>query len=164
MPLIVFGKIATIHPLDFKKRIMQTTTKPKGLAKIWREIKRPFKRMVIDPRFSASCDIKNIRELLGKKTSFPHPVGIVIAKQAKLGMGCKIWQNVTIGANSVEGARVGEYPTIGNNVLIYAGAVIVGGIEIGDNCIIGANSVVTKSFGANSIIAGVPATCRRICE
>ena len=143
------------------------TTKPKGLAKIWREIKRPFRQCCgagteVDPRFYASCDIGNLGELLKQGTLFPHPVGIVIATHAKLGKRCKIWQNVTIGAKSDEGARAGEYPKIGNDVLIYAGAVIFGSIEIGDKCVIGANSVVTKSFEANSIIAGIPA--RKIGE
>ena len=50
-----------------------------------------------------------------------------------------IYQNCTIGD------RKGGRPTIGNNVIIYAGAMILGDISIGDNCIIGANSVVTKS-------------------
>lgn len=48
-------------------------------------------------------------------------------------------------------------PTIGNNVIIYAGAMILGDISIGDNCIIGANSVVTKSCPPNSILVGTPA-------
>ena len=52
---------------------------------------------------------------------------------------------------------VANYPKIGDNVIIYAGAVIVGDVEIGANCIIGANSVVTKSIPDNSIAVGAPA-------
>lgn len=55
------------------------------------------------------------------------------------------------------GDKNGGRPSIGNNVVIYPGAIILGKIEIGDNCIVGANSVVFESFNENSIIVGVPA-------
>ena len=55
-----------------------------------------------------------------------------------------------------------RYPIIGDNVTIFPGAKIIGPVTIGDNCIIGANSVVNKSFPANSIIAGSPARLIRI--
>ena len=50
-----------------------------------------------------------------------------------------------------------RYPDVGNNVTIFTGAKIIGPVKIGDNCTIGANSVVTNTFPANSIIAGIPA-------
>lgn len=68
-----------------------------------------------------------------------------------LGRNCTIFQNVTIGYWN------GDKPTIGDNVTVYAGAVIIGGIYIGDNVEIGANAVVTKNIPANTIVAGVPA-------
>ena len=82
---------------------------------------------------------------------FPHPVGIVIGQGVNIGKNCTIYQNVTIGSKN------GKYPKIGNNVIIYANSVVVGDITIGDNSIIGAGSVVLKSFPSNSIIAGNPA-------
>ena len=51
-----------------------------------------------------------------------------------------------------------------NNVLIGAGAKIIGEIVIGDNCVIGANAVVTKSFPENAVIAGNPAKCIKIIQ
>lgn len=57
----------------------------------------------------------------------------------------------------VNGNCLGEAPHIGNNVMIGAGAVILGDIYIGDNSIIGANAVVTHSVPENSIAVGVPA-------
>ncbi len=109
----------------------------------------------INPRLITACDIgQDIYALKKRGVKFRHPTGIVVSQHAKIGDGTLIWQNVTIGARSMDHL---EYPTIGRNVRIYAGAVIIGDITIGDNCIVGANSVVTSSFPANSIIAGIPA-------
>lgn len=100
------------------------------------------------------CDIPMLDDYLNRGTVFMHAVGIVISKYATIGNNCKIWQNVTIGAKSFERR---EYPVIGNNVQIYAGACIFGNIKIGDNVIIGANSVVNKNIPSNSIVVGNPA-------
>lgn len=83
-----------------------------------------------------------------------HPSSIVIGDGVRLGNNVTIFQNVTIGRSDT---YVANYPKIGDNVIIYAGAVIVGDVEIGANCIIGANSVVTKSIPDNSIAVGAPA-------
>jgi serine O-acetyltransferase len=82
----------------------------------------------------------------------PHPYGVVINSFAKIGINCTVYQNVTIGSD-----KEGNVPVIGNNVTIYPGAVLIGKITIGDNCVIGANSFVNSTFGANSVIAGSPA-------
>ena len=80
-----------------------------------------------------------------------HQVGVVIAPEAKIGQDCTIYQNVTLG-------RKGEYaPTIGDNVTIYANAVIIGNVHIGDNAVIGAGSVVLKDVPAGEVWAGNPA-------
>jgi serine O-acetyltransferase len=106
----------------------------------------------------SACDIdKNIDELRVHNINFPHPVGIVISKHVAIGNNCKIYQNVTIGAKSDEEAILLKYPKIGNNVTIYAGAVIIGDISIGNNAIIGANAFINKSVHANCIMAGNPA-------
>lgn len=86
----------------------------------------------------------------GHNPFFPHPQNIIIGR-AIFGSNCIIYHDVTIGQNK------GKYPKIGNNVIIYPGAKIIGDITIGDNCIIGCNAVVTKSFEDNSIVGGVPA-------
>lgn len=88
-----------------------------------------------------------------------HCVGICIGSGVTIGSGTNILQHVTLGTKRI---GVSEFPTIGKNVTIYAGAVIVGKIKIGDNCIIGANSVVTKSMSTGYMALGVPAKYERI--
>lgn len=86
----------------------------------------------------------------------PHAQCIVIG-DAIVGKNVTIYQGVTIGATwgkELDGRR---YPIIGNNVNIGAGAKVIGPISIGDNSIIGANSVVVSDISANSIASGVPA-------
>lgn len=86
--------------------------------------------------------------------TFYHPVGIIIGNGCTIGKNVSIFQNVTIGRSD---KLVDAYPKVGDNSIIYAGAVLIGDIEIGRNCIVGANAVVTKSMPDNSLAIGVPA-------
>ena len=81
-------------------------------------------------------------------------------KNAVIGRNCIVMQNVTIGSSLKKGASFEQNnvaPTIGDGVLIGAGATVLGDIHIGDGSIVGAGSVVTKSVPANSTVVGVPA-------
>ena len=103
------------------------------------------------------CDIKNLDELLSKGLICDHPYGIV-AHYKDFGTNNRLYQNVTIGAKrGFKSSFPEEYPSIGNNVVVYAGAVICGDVTIGDNSEIGANSVVINDVPPNSIVAGNPA-------
>ncbi|MBL4288153.1 serine O-acetyltransferase [Vibrio fluvialis] len=86
--------------------------------------------------------------------SLKHPIGIVIGQGVNLGRNVVIFQNVTIGRSS---NNVAQYPSVGDNTTIYAGAVVIGGIHVGHNCIVGANSVVTSNIPDNSVVVGCPA-------
>ncbi len=92
--------------------------------------------------------------MIGKGIRFAHPFEIVIAPQAVIGEGCTIFNGVTIGVNHLD--RSG-YPRIGNNVVIYTGAKIIGNVKVGNNVIIGANSVVVTDIPNNTIVGGIPA-------
>lgn len=93
---------------------------------------------------------------VGENLSFPHMQNIVIGEGVKIGDNCTIYQDVTIGQNH------GKYPEIGCNVTIYAGAKLFGGINIGNNVTIGANSVVNSDIPDNAIVAGIPAKIVRV--
>lgn len=96
---------------------------------------------------------------IGKGTKLGYGgIGVVIHSKAQIGDYCSIGQQVTIGG----GSRYPGLPIIGNYVRISKGAIVFGGITIGDNAIIGANAVVNKPVPDNAVVAGVPAKIIRI--
>lgn len=92
---------------------------------------------------------------IGEGLNFFHHGCVVIAKSAIIGNNVSIHQGVTIGR--VFSGRYAGVPTIGDNVVIFAGAKILGNIKIGDGAVVGANAVVVKDVPANTVVAGVPA-------
>jgi serine O-acetyltransferase len=84
-----------------------------------------------------------------------HGMGVVIGETSEIGDYVTLFQGVTLGGTGKEHGK--RHPTLGNHVVVGAGAKILGGIRIGDNVKIGANSVVLKSVPANSTVIGVPA-------
>jgi serine O-acetyltransferase len=84
-----------------------------------------------------------------------HGMGVVIGETAEIGDYVTLFQGVTLGGTGKERGK--RHPTLGNHVVVGAGAKILGGINIGDNVKIGANSVVLKSVPPNSTVIGVPA-------
>lgn len=90
--------------------------------------------------------------LSDQQVIMPHPIGIVIGKNVCLGKNITIYQNVTLGTK--DGLL---YPILHDGVTVYAGAVVVGGIKIGKNAIIGANSFVNIDVPDNAIVVGCPA-------
>ena len=92
---------------------------------------------------------------IGKGLMIDHGMGVVIGETAEIGDNCTIYQGVTLGGT---GKDVGKrHPTIGNNVLIGAGAKVLGPLTIGDNTKIAANAVVLENIGDNSTAVGIPA-------
>lgn len=90
---------------------------------------------------------------------FPHALGIVVGANL-VKSGAIIYQGVTIGSKETKGGTMDTRPRIGKNVVISAGAIILGDIDIEENSVIGANAVVLKNVPANSIAVGVPATVK----
>ncbi|MBH0200565.1 MAG: serine O-acetyltransferase [Nitrospira sp.] len=84
-----------------------------------------------------------------------HGMGVVIGETAEVGDYVTLFQGVTLGGTGKERGK--RHPTLGNHVVVGAGAKILGGIKIGDNVKIGANSVVLKNVPSNSTVIGVPA-------
>lgn len=89
---------------------------------------------------------------IGEGFCLHHPWNINIPPPTRIGKNCTIYQEVTLGHGPVPG-----FPTIGDNVRIYAGAKILGGITIGDNVEIGANAVVTRDVPSGSVVSAPPA-------
>lgn len=87
------------------------------------------------------------------KPCFPHGVtGCFISGGGYIGANCVIFQQVTIGSNTLSDTKSAGAPKIGNNCYIGAGAKIIGNVTVGDNCRIGANAVVTKNIPDNSTV------------
>lgn len=95
---------------------------------------------------------------LGKRIVIDHGMGVVIGETAIVGDDCLIFHGVTLGGKNFEDTK--RHPTIGNKVIIGAGAKILGNIKIGDHSVVGANSVVTKDVPSGVIVTGIPATLK----
>ena len=93
--------------------------------------------------------------VLGHGILIDHGCVVVIGETAVVGDNCTIYQGVTLGGVGTKKGK--RHPTIGNNVMIGAGAKILGAFEVGDNCQIAANAVLLKSLEENSTAAGIPA-------
>lgn len=92
---------------------------------------------------------------LGRRLVIDHGTGIVIGETAEIGNDVLIYQGVTLGGT---GKDIGKrHPTVGNNVMISAGAKVLGPITIGDNSRVAAGAVVLKDVPPNSTVVGVPA-------
>ena len=87
-----------------------------------------------------------------------HGSGVVIGETAIVGDGCTIYQGVTLGGTGKEKGK--RHPTLGKNVLVGAGARILGPFEVGDNCKVAANAVLLEPLQENSTAVGVPARKR----
>ena len=91
---------------------------------------------------------------IGNNFFIDHGIGVIIGETAIIGDNCTIYQGVTLGGTGKQTGK--RHPTIGNNVMISAGAKVLGNITIGDNTKIGAGSVVLKDIPENSTVVGVP--------
>ena len=91
---------------------------------------------------------------IGKGLFIDHGMGVVIGETAEIRDNVTLFQGVTLGGTGKEKGK--RHPTIGNNVVIGAGAKVLGSFTIGDNVQIGANAVVVREVPPNSVVVGVP--------
>ena len=94
---------------------------------------------------------------IGHGLRIHHFGGIIIHSAAIIGENCTIYHGVTLGDRGGHGGA----PRVGHRVLIGAGAKLIGEIEVGDDCLIGANAVVHESVPSNHVAVGVPAVIKR---
>ena len=99
------------------------------------------------------CYISLLAEI-GPGLTLPHPTGIVIGEGAHVGSSVTLYHNVTLGRHTWNEPGC---PRIGDGVVIYTGAVIVGSIKIGEGATVAANSVVNRDVLPRAVVAGIPA-------
>lgn len=88
---------------------------------------------------------------IGPGLRLPHPQNILIAPGAKLGRDCSIYHDVTLGRGPKPGV-----PTLGDRVMVFSGAKVLGGVNIGNDARIGPNAVVTRDVPANAVVSAAP--------
>lgn len=114
-----------------------------ALARFISQIARLFTQVEIHPGAK-----------LGRRLFIDHGCGIVIGETAEIGDDVTLYQGVTLGGTGKESGK--RHPTLGNNVVVGAGAKVLGSFTVGDNVKIGAGSVVLKSVPDNCTVVGIP--------
>jgi serine O-acetyltransferase len=132
--------------------LAQRADVPPSLATPLRVLFRAFR--ILFWRIVDSGDIDPQAEI-GPRLVLPHGLnGVFINGQCRIGADVMICQQVSLGVRDMEGKGA---PTIGDEVIVWAGAKVVGGVTVGDRAAIGANSVVTSDIPADSLAVGIPA-------
>ena len=91
---------------------------------------------------------------IGERFFIDHGMGVVIGETAEIGNDCTLYHGVTLGGTSWQKGK--RHPTLGNGVVVGAGAKVLGPIEIGDGARVGSNAVVIKSVGIGETVVGIP--------
>jgi serine O-acetyltransferase len=93
---------------------------------------------------------------IGRQVFIDHGMGVVIGETAEIGDGCTIYQGVTLGGTSLaKGAK--RHPTLGRNVIVSAGAKVLGGFTVGDGARVGSNAVLLQPVPPGATAVGIPA-------
>src|SRR3954451_6367312 len=92
---------------------------------------------------------------LGRRFVIDHGMGVVIGETAEVGDDCYFYHQVTLGVARTSGGK--PHPTVGNNVIIGAGAKVLGPITIGNDARVGSNAVVVDSVPKDTTVVGIPA-------
>jgi serine O-acetyltransferase len=100
----------------------------------------------------SSCHL-HLDSIIGPGLKLPHPAGVVIGAGARIGERVTIYQHVTVG----RARREASFPVIGDDVVIFPNAVVVGGISVGARAVIGAGAVVIADVPEGAVVAGNPA-------
>ncbi|MCK5813447.1 MAG: serine O-acetyltransferase [Cocleimonas sp.] len=115
----------------------------KWLARVLSNVARLFTGIEIHPG-----------AVIGQRFFIDHGMGVVIGETAEIGNDCTLYHGVTLGGTSWKAGK--RHPTLGNNVVVGAGAKILGPIMINDDARIGSNAVVVKEVHENTTVVGVP--------
>ena len=118
-----------------------------------RELKTPARMLSQFARGFTGIEI-HPGATIGPRFFIDHGMGVVIGETAEVGADVTLYHGVTLGGTSLNKGK--RHPTLGDRVVIGAGAKVLGAITIGEDTRIGANAVVVKSVPANAVVVGVP--------
>ncbi len=91
---------------------------------------------------------------IGRRFFIDHGMGVVIGETAEIGDDCTLYHGVTLGGTSWKQGK--RHPTLGNNVVVGAGAKVLGPLQLGDNVRVGSNAVVVKDVPEGATVVGIP--------
>ena len=127
--------------------------------RLWRARRRLLARVVSQfVRFLTGVEI-HPGATIGRRFFIDHGMGVVIGETAEIGDDVMLYHGVTLGGRSMRHQK--RHPTIGDCVVVGAGATILGAVTIAEHSIVGAGAVVLRDAPPYSLITGVPATIRR---
>ena len=122
--------------------------------RLWRaELRFPARIVAAIARFITDVDIHPAAQI-GDRFFIDHAIGVVIGETVEIGDDVTVYQGVTLGGTSLEHGK--RHPTIGDRVVIGAGAKVLGPIRVGSDARIGANSVVLRDVPVGAVVVGVP--------
>lgn len=119
----------------------------KGVARILSQASRSLTGIEIHPGAT-----------IGRRLFIDHGTGIVVGETAEIGDDVLMYQGVTLGGRAL--SKTKRHPTIGNKVMLGAGAKILGPVTVGDDSAVGANAVVVRDVPPQSVAVGIPAITR----
>jgi serine O-acetyltransferase len=122
---------------------------------LWRRgLRLPARMSAHLGRFLTGIEI-HPAAIIGRRLIIDHGMGVVIGETAEVGDDVYLYHGVTLGGTSSQRGK--RHPTLGNNVIVGAGAKILGAILIGDGARVGANAVVVQPVAAGVTVVGIPA-------
>jgi len=125
-------------------RLWTTSPALRPLARVLSQVSRTLTQVEIHPG-----------AVIGRRFFIDHGNGVVIGETAEIGDDVLMYHQVTLGGRSR--GRFKRHPTIGDGVLLGAGAKIIGPITVGDGCKVGANALLVKDVPPGSVVTGIPA-------
>jgi len=94
---------------------------------------------------------------IGPGMFIAHAVGLVVGRGTRLGSRVTLFQGVTFGVKNWHPNEIRSFPTVGDNCFFFAHATVVGGISVGNQCVVGANTVLTRDLPPGALAVGAPA-------